>query len=164
MLSFSYKKIFSPIGALQLIANNTALIAILWDGDNIERITTGNAINHNDNNPVLEETEKQLAAYFNGQLKEFSLNLHLNGTPFQQKVWQALRRIPYGEKRSYAQIASQIGNPKAVRAVGMANSKNPIPIIVPCHRVIGANGTLTGYTGGLDKKTALLDIESGRTV
>ncbi|MGW0709516.1 methylated-DNA--[protein]-cysteine S-methyltransferase [Streptomyces sp. NPDC002643] len=105
--------------------------------------------------------EEQLAAYFSGELKEFSLELRLNGTPFQREVWQELRRIPYGETRSYGELAAALGNPAASRAVGLANGKNPIGIIVPCHRVVGANGSLTGYGGGLARKKRLLDFESG---
>lgn len=157
-----YTKMPSPVGELQLIANDTALIAILWNEDDAERIKMG-AVTENGNHPVLADTKKQLTAYFNGTLKDFALDLHFNGTPFQQEVWNALLTIPYGETRSYAQIATQIGRPKAVRAVGLANSKNPIAIIAPCHRVIGTNGTLTGYAGGLDRKICLLNIEAKHT-
>lgn len=94
-------------------------------------------------------------------MKEFTLQLHLHGTPFQRTVWDQLRRIPYGETRSYGDLADALGNPGASRAVGLANGKNPIGIIVPCHRVVGANGSLTGYGGGLDRKQRLLDFESG---
>ncbi len=94
-------------------------------------------------------------------MKEFSLQLRLHGTPFQQRVWDQLCRIPYGETRSYGDLADALGNPGASRAVGLANGKNPIGIIVPCHRVVGANGSLTGYGGGLERKQRLLDFESG---
>ncbi len=103
--------------------------------------------------------KEQLRAYFNGELKQFDLPLAPVGTPFHLKVWQALRSIPYGELVSYKSIAAAVGNPKAVRAVGGANAKNPIPIIVPCHRVIGSNGSLTGFGGGLDTKRRLIDLE-----
>lgn len=102
---------------------------------------------------------EQLTAYFSGALEDFDLELDLHGTDFQRRVWAALRTIPYGETRSYGQIALQIGAPTASRAVGMANGRNPIGIIVPCHRVIGASGSLTGYGGGLDRKRFLLDLE-----
>jgi methylated-DNA-[protein]-cysteine S-methyltransferase len=105
---------------------------------------------------------EQLDAYFAGQRTEFDLDLDLAGTDFQRRVWAALRTIPYGETRSYGEIAKQIGAPGASRAVGLANGRNPIGIIVPCHRVIGASGSLTGYGGGLDRKRALLDLEQGR--
>ncbi|GCB44890.1 methylated-DNA--protein-cysteine methyltransferase [Streptomyces sp. NL15-2K] len=107
------------------------------------------------------EALEQLAAYFAGELKEFTLALRLDGTPFQRGVWEQLRRIPYGETRSYGQVADALGNPKASRAVGLAGGRNPISIIVPCHRVIGANGSLTGYGGGLENKRRLLDFEQG---
>ncbi|MFE6170729.1 methylated-DNA--[protein]-cysteine S-methyltransferase [Streptomyces sp. NPDC056464] len=104
--------------------------------------------------------EEQLKAYFAGELKEFTLELSLGGTPFQRRVWEQLRKIPYGETRSYGQLADALGNSGASRAVGLANGKNPIGIIVPCHRVVGASGSLTGYGGGLDRKQRLLDFES----
>jgi len=103
---------------------------------------------------------QQLQAYFAGELKEFDVPLALEGTEFQLQVWQALRSIPYGETISYLDLANRIGNPKAVRAVGLANGANPIPIIIPCHRVIGSNGSLTGFGGGLENKQKLLALES----
>ena len=106
-----------------------------------------------------KEAIRQLTAYFSGDLKTFSLDLHLEGTPFQLKVWQALRDIPYGRTASYGEIARNIGNPKASRAIGGANHRNPIPIVIPCHRVIGADGRLVGFGGGLDVKMALLALE-----
>jgi methylated-DNA-[protein]-cysteine S-methyltransferase len=108
-----------------------------------------------------DEAVEQLRMYFAGELKEFTLELRLDGTPFQRRVWQQLRLIPYGETRSYGELADALGNPGASRAVGLANGKNPIGIVVPCHRVVGANGGLTGYGGGLDRKKRLLDFESG---
>ncbi|MCI3271228.1 methylated-DNA--[protein]-cysteine S-methyltransferase [Streptomyces cylindrosporus] len=109
---------------------------------------------------LFAEAEEQLEAYFKGELKEFTLQLGLNGTPFQRTVWDQLRRIPYGETRTYGQLADALGKPAASRAVGLANGRNPIGIIVPCHRVVGANGSLTGYGGGLARKQQLLDFES----
>lgn len=108
---------------------------------------------------LIRETKKQLDEYFKGQRKEFDLPLYPVGTAFQQKVWGALGDIPYGETRTYGEIARQVGNPKGQRAVGMANNKNKIAIVIPCHRVIGANGKLIGYAGGLDIKEALLNLE-----
>ncbi|MEV5882048.1 methylated-DNA--[protein]-cysteine S-methyltransferase [Streptomyces sp. NPDC052020] len=105
--------------------------------------------------------EEQLQAYFTGELREFSLPLSLAGTPFQRRVWDQLNRIPYGETRTYGELAHALGVPSASRAVGLANGRNPVSIIVPCHRVIGANGSLTGYGGGLDRKRRLLDFERG---
>jgi methylated-DNA-[protein]-cysteine S-methyltransferase len=113
-------------------------------------------------NPVLRETADQLSAYFAGDLKDFDLPLAPRGTDFQQVVWTALRTIPYGQTRSYSQMAAAIGSPKAVRAVGAANGRNPIPIVIPCHRVIGASGKLVGFGGGLPLKRKLLDLESSQ--
>ncbi len=109
--------------------------------------------------PILKEAGKQLKEYFNGARREFNLPLEPVGTEFMLRVWKALQEIPYGETRSYKEIAAKAGNSKACRAVGMANNRNPIAIVIPCHRVIGANGDLVGYGGGLDKKTFLLDLE-----
>ncbi|WP_051704055.1 methylated-DNA--[protein]-cysteine S-methyltransferase [Glycomyces sp. NRRL B-16210] len=111
--------------------------------------------------PVLEAAEEQLTAYFAGDLKEFDLPLAATGTPFQRRVWSELVRIPYGQTWSYMDVAERIGDRKAVRAVGLANGRNPIAIVVPCHRVIGANGKLTGYAGGLWRKERLLSLERG---
>ncbi len=110
-------------------------------------------------NAGFKEAADQLAAYFKGELKAFNLAMDLKGTPFQKQVWEELARIPYGETISYGQLADRVGNPKAARAVGMANKKNPIPIIIPCHRVIGKNGRLTGFGGGIDIKAKLLELE-----
>ncbi len=110
----------------------------------------------------LEPVRRQLREYFEGERTEFDLELHLVGSPFQVAVWSALRAIPYGESTSYGTIASRIGRPTAVRAVGAANGRNPVAIVVPCHRVIGADGTLTGYGGGLDRKAWLLALERSR--
>ncbi|KAA6211197.1 methylated-DNA--[protein]-cysteine S-methyltransferase [Streptomyces filamentosus] len=107
------------------------------------------------------EAIRQLDAYFDGELTEFDLPLHLEGTPFQLRVWEQLRRIPYGETRTYGELAEALGSPGASRAVGLANGKNPVGVIVPCHRVIGSGGSLTGYGGGLDRKRRLLAFEAG---
>jgi len=109
--------------------------------------------------PLLSEAAAQLDAYFAGRLREFSLPLGPEGTEFMKQVWSALCGIPYGKTATYGEIAGKVGRPKAARAVGLANNRNPIPIIIPCHRVIGANGSLTGYAGGLDLKRRLLDLE-----
>lgn len=108
---------------------------------------------------LIRETRRQLTEYFDGKRQDFQVPIRLEGTEFQQRVWEALQTIPYGETRSYGEIARQIGSPKAARAVGGANHNNPVMIIVPCHRVIGANGSLTGFGGGLDMKEFLLDLE-----
>ncbi len=158
-MPYLYKTIKSPVGILKLIANDKGLTGILWENDSPER-TSFTSITEDKNHPFLLEAEQQLNDYFTGKLKKFSLKLDFIGTEFQKKVWQALLTIPFGETRSYAQIAKQIGNPKAVRAVGAANGKNPLSIIAPCHRVIGANGKLTGFAGGLETKAFLLKIEN----
>lgn len=160
-MSYYFKKVSTPVGELKLVANDVALAAILWEDDDPERVRLGEMIERNDH-PVLLKTARQLEDYFQGRLSDFSLPLEFEGTEFQKKVWHALLTIPFGETRSYQQIADQIGNPKAVRAVGAANGRNPISIIAPCHRVIGANGTLTGFAGGLKVKEFLLRLESNR--
>jgi len=153
-----YKIMKSPVGQLKLIADEQALMAILWENDNPKRVKFENLLN-DETHPVLQETERQLQEYFSGNRQSFSLNLNFRGTEFQKKVWQALLTIPFGQTRSYGEIAKQIGNPKASRPVGAANGRNPISIIAPCHRVIGASGKLTGFAGGLEVKAFLLDLE-----
>lgn len=111
---------------------------------------------------LIKEAAKQLDEYFNRKRKEFDLPVIPHGTEFQKKVWKELQKIPYGQTRSYGEIAALTGNPKASRAVGMANNRNPIPVIIPCHRVIGSDGSLTGYAGGLELKRQLLELEKGR--
>lgn len=160
-MTYAYKTMPSPVGRLKLIASDTGLAAVLWENDPAGRVRLS-PVTENDNHPVLVETEKQLQLYFSGNLTQFSLPLDPKGTDFQKQVWNALLTIPFGETRSYGQIAQQIGNPKAVRAVGAANGKNPLSIIAPCHRVIGANGSLTGFAGGLDVKDYLLTLEKSQ--
>lgn len=141
----------SPVGTLTLTEEEDALTGLYFG-----RLSRqGQEVL----SPVLEETARQLSEYFSGKRREFSLPLSPKGTEFQLRVWRALETIPYGETRSYGDMARLIGSPKACRAVGMANHRNPISIIVPCHRVVGANGSLTGYGGGLDAKRFLLDLE-----
>ncbi|MFF5301476.1 MULTISPECIES: methylated-DNA--[protein]-cysteine S-methyltransferase [unclassified Streptomyces] len=149
----------SPYGPLTLVADEDGALCGLYMVDQRHRPPEEN-FGTPDDTPFAETTA-QLQAYFTGELKEFTVQLRLHGTPFQQTVWDQLRRIPYGETRSYGDLADALGNPGASRAVGLANGKNPIGIIVPCHRVVGANGSLTGYGGGLDRKQRLLDFESG---
>jgi methylated-DNA-[protein]-cysteine S-methyltransferase len=149
----------SPVGRLTLVASNHGLAAILWENDNPRRVPL-NAGRRDDEHPVLRAAERQLGEYFAGRRKVFDLALDAAGTVFQRKVWQALLTIPFGETRSYAEIARQIGSPAAVRAVGAANGRNPISIVVPCHRVVGSTGKLTGFAGGLDAKAYLLRLES----
>jgi methylated-DNA-[protein]-cysteine S-methyltransferase len=158
-MTYAYKTMNSPVGILKLVASDVGLGAILWENDDPTRVRL-HSLTEDNKHPLLLEVEKQLADYFAGKLKKFSLKLDFSGTDFQKKVWSALLTIPFGETRSYGQIAQQIGHPKAVRAVGAAIGRNPISIIAPCHRVIGSNKALTGFAGGLDKKVCLLNIES----
>ncbi|MDI1353206.1 MAG: methylated-DNA--[protein]-cysteine S-methyltransferase [bacterium] len=157
-MKYLYKKMQSPVGELTLVGSKTGLAAILWEDDDPQRVKI-TSLEHGDNYPLLVETEKQLAAYFAGELRYFSLPYDVQGTCFQKQVWQALMTIPYGETRSYKQIAIDISKPTAIRAVGGAIGRNPLSIVVPCHRVIGANGQLTGFAGGLAAKTYLLALE-----
>lgn len=144
----STRAIETPIAPLTLQADEAAVTAI--------RFGAGGA---RDASPLLDAAEAQLREYFAGERRTFDLPLAPHGTAFQQRVWAALRAIPYGETRTYGELAAAIDSPNASRAVGMANHRNPIPIIIPCHRVIGANGTLTGYAGGLEVKRKLLALE-----
>jgi len=157
--SYFYKTMPSPVGLLTLVANDHGLAAVLWENDDPKRVRLS-PMDEDSKHPVLLEAERQLQDYFAGKRKTFSLKLDFTGTEFQKKVWAALLTIPFGETRSYAQIAEQIGNPNAVRAVGAANGKNPISIIAPCHRVIGSNGKLTGFAGGVEAKAFLLKLEA----
>ena len=150
----------SPYGALTLVAEDGALCG-LYMTDQRHR-PPEETFGARDARPFAE-AEEQLEAYFAGELKDFTLDLRLNGTPFQRTVWDRLRKIPYGETRTYGDLAAALGNPAASRAVGLANGRNPIGIVVPCHRVIGASGGLTGYGGGLERKRRLLDFERGET-
>ncbi len=141
----------SPVGTLLLARNEEGLTAISFDGaPEAEWMRDDRAF---------DDVRAQLRAYFAKELRAFDLPLAPRGTPFQLAVWRALREIPYGETRSYTQVANAVGRPHAVRAVGAANGANPLPIVVPCHRVIGANGSLTGFGGGLTAKRFLLDLE-----
>jgi methylated-DNA-[protein]-cysteine S-methyltransferase len=154
-----FKTMKSPVGALTLVASDQGLCAILWPKDNPNRVRLPE-LTRDDDHPVLRKAEKELAEYFAGKRKRFTVKLDFSGTDFQKKVWQALLEIPFGETRSYGQIARKLGKPSAMRAVGAANGRNPISIIAPCHRVIGANGTLTGFAGGLKAKETLLALEA----
>ena len=157
-MKLAFIEMASPVGTLKLVANETALVAVLWENENPKRVRLAELVEQADH-PVLLETQKQLTEYFAGKRQQFNLPLDFAGTEFQHKVWQALLTIPFGETRSYRDIAEQIGNVKAVRAVGAANGKNPISIIAPCHRVVGANGKLVGFAGGLENKDILLKLE-----
>jgi methylated-DNA-[protein]-cysteine S-methyltransferase len=153
-----YKTMASPVGALTLAASEHGLAAILWENDRPGRVRLTLA-REDARHPVLVETERQLNEYFAGRRKSFSLELDFAGTQFQRKVWRALLEIPFGQTRSYGEIAMRIGAPAAMRAVGAANGRNPISIVAPCHRVVGATGKLTGFAGGLDAKAYLLRLE-----
>ncbi|MEN8391082.1 methylated-DNA--[protein]-cysteine S-methyltransferase [Acinetobacter indicus] len=155
-LAFMYMP--SPVGRLKLVATDSALVAVIWDNENPKRVRQAELVEQLDH-PILLDAQQQLNEYFQGQRQTFELPLDFEGTEFQKKVWQALLNIPFGETRSYRQIAEQVGSPKAVRAVGAANGQNPISIIAPCHRVIGSGGKLVGFAGGLDNKEILLKLE-----
>ncbi|MFJ5995074.1 methylated-DNA--[protein]-cysteine S-methyltransferase [Streptomyces sp. NPDC092370] len=148
----------SPYGPLTLVADDGVLCGLYMTGQ--RHRPPEETFGPRDPTPFTE-TEEQLKAYFAGELAEFTVPLRLHGTPFQRAVWDQLRRIPYGETRTYGRLADTLGAPHASRAVGLANGRNPIGIVVPCHRVIGANGGLTGYGGGLERKRRLLDFERG---
>jgi methylated-DNA-[protein]-cysteine S-methyltransferase len=154
-----YKFIDSPIGKLKLIASNAGLVAILWENDNPRRVRLVE-LTEQANHPMLLRAEKELTEYFDGKRDAFTVPLDMRGTPFQKQVWEALLAIPFGETRTYGQLANQLGNPNATRAVGAANGRNPLAIFVPCHRVIGYSGKLTGFAGGLDAKAHLLRLEA----
>ena len=156
------KEIDSPVGELTLVARGDRLAAILWEDDREGRVRLG-PMADGDQHPALLATAAQLAEYFRGERTRFDLELDFAGTEFQKQVWAALLTIPFGETRTYAEIAAQIGKLKAVRAVGAANGRNPISIIAPCHRVIGADGSLTGFAGGLAIKEKLLALEGVRS-
>ncbi|MGW7382936.1 methylated-DNA--[protein]-cysteine S-methyltransferase [Streptomyces sp. NPDC054794] len=148
----------SPYGPLTLVADDGVLCG-LYMTDQRHR-PPEETFGERDDTPFAA-AEAQLAAYFAGELTEFGLELRLEGTPFQRRVWEGLTKIPYGETRTYCELAESLGNRNASRAVGLANGRNPVGIIVPCHRVIGSTGSLTGYGGGLDRKRRLLDFERG---
>ena len=158
-MTLVHKDIGSPVGMLRLVASDAGLVAILWPNERPGRVPLG-PTREDAAHPVLTKAAAQVAGYFAGTLRAFEVPLDFRGTDFQRSVWQALLTIPYGETRSYVQIARQIGRPTASRAVGAANGRNPVSIIAPCHRVIGTNGTLTGFAGGLEAKRMLLDLEA----
>ena len=157
-MSYTCKTTASPVGQLTLVAKDSALAAILWENERPGRVRIGPMV-EDAQHPLLIATERQLAEYFAGRREHFDLPLTFSGTAFQQQVWAALLTIPYGQTRSYRDIAIQIGRPKAVRAIGAANGRNPISIVTPCHRVVGSSGDLTGFAGGLQAKALLLKLE-----
>lgn len=152
-----WEQVASPIGPLTILASDNGVHAIVFESDQTEQAKTNmpHAVNH----PIINTAVEQLAMYFEGTLKIFDLPLDLRGTDFQKQVWKLLLEIPFGETRTYGDIACTLGNAGASQAVGAANGKNPVAIVVPCHRVIGASGHLTGYAGGMEKKRFLLTHE-----
>lgn len=151
-----YTTFQSPLGTMTLQANQNGLLGAWFETQTTQPKELGR---YSETDVILNDAIVQLNEYFSGERKVFELPLAAKGTPFQQQVWRALTKIPFGETWSYQQIADEIGNPKAVRAVGLANGKNPISVVVPCHRVIGKNGKLTGYAGGVERKAKLLELE-----
>ena len=154
-----HKRVSTPVGRLTLVATDSGIAAVLWENDRPHRVRL-NVGAEEVGHPVLLEAERELEEYFAGRRKRFALKLDVSGTAFQRQVWNALLTIPFGETRSYGQIAEQIGKPRATRAVGAANGRNPLSIVVPCHRVVGSTGALTGFAGGLDVKARLLALET----
>ncbi len=157
-MNLFYKFVDSPVGKLKLVASEKGLVAILWENDDPQRVRL-NDLTEDASHPMIQMAEKQIQEYFNGNRKAFSIPLDMRGTSFQKNVWEALLAIPFGETRTYGDLAKKLGAPAASRAVGAANGRNPISIVVPCHRVIGASGKLTGFAGGLETKAHLLGLE-----
>lgn len=155
-----YTRVETPLCELLLLGDGRALSGLHMFGGRTALTIAPEWVRDDD---AFAVARTQLAEYFDGSRREFDLPLALEGTPFQREVWEALREIPYGETVSYGELALRLGKPDAVRAVGLANGRNPISIVVPCHRVIGADGSLTGYGGGLERKRELLDLEAGGT-
>lgn len=158
-MRLSYKLVDSPVGELKLVASEKGLVAILWENDNPRRVLLADVVGES-LHPVLVRTEKELQEYFAGKRRTFSMALDMHGTVFQKEVWEVLLRIPFGRTCTYGDIAKELGNPAASRAVGGANRRNPISIVVPCHRVVGSAGNLTGFAGGLKAKRYLLSLEA----
>ena len=156
-----YSEMPSPVGKLTLLASSQGLYAIFWEKDLKDRFCKKKiaSLKKSHTHKIIQKTKKQLREYFAGKRHKFVLPLVLVGTPFQLKAWCELSKIPYGKTMSYSEQAKKMGNANKARAVGMANSRNPISIVIPCHRVIGKNGKLTGFAGGLDKKKYLLELE-----
>jgi len=152
-----FKPMRSPVGALRLVASDRGLAAVVWENDRPGRVPLGPMAQGT--NDLLNEAERQLSGYFESAVRAFELPLDFRGTDFQRQVWSALLEIPFGETRSYGDIARSIGRPTACRAVGAANGRNPISIVAPCHRVIGHSGGLTGFAGGIEAKRYLLELE-----
>lgn len=161
-----YREMESPIGTMTLVSTEKGMAKVVFGNvdDTFPELKAWTKKHHlsydlQENDSLFIPVITQLTEYFQGKRQQFTINFDLYGTAFQQKTWQTLRTIPYGETRSYKEIAQCIGAPKAVRAIGQANNQNPVPILIPCHRVVGSNGALVGYNGGIDKKVYLLQLE-----
>lgn len=163
MKVLKYKIIDTPVGLLKVVVSENALVAILWDNEKPNRVRLDTMI-EDKKNTLLLAVEKQLKEYFLKQRTKFDLPLETDGTPFQQEVWQLLYQIPYGTTWTYKEMAQAVDRPLAVRAVGTAIGRNPISIILPCHRVVASDGSLAGFAGGLPRKKILLDLESKHRV
>ena len=157
-----YTCIESPLGPLLLVSDGRSLTGLYMEGQR-HGPAIGPGWIRRDDDPLFTEARRQLADYFAGALAKFDLPVAPSGTPFQRRVWEELRRIPYGATVSYGEIAARLGNPGAARAVGLANARNPIGVVIPCHRVCGAGGSLHGYSGGIARKEALLALEAAGT-
>ena len=149
----------SPVGDLRIVASDAGIRAVLWPSDDSSRVPLPTNVEVCESHPVLVHAARELAEYFAGERQHFDVSLDPDGTVFQQQAWLALRAIPYGETVSYGQQAERMGDKNKARAVGAANGRNPISIIVPCHRVVGSNGSLTGFAGGIETKQWLLAHE-----
>jgi methylated-DNA-[protein]-cysteine S-methyltransferase len=160
-MTLAYKTIDSPVGKLKLVASDEGLVAVLWAKEKPNRVSLGQ-VEKRETHPFLIKAKRQIGEYFARNRRSFTLPFDMQGTSFQKQVWNALLAIPFGETASYGELAKRLGRPHAARAVGTASGKNPLAIIVPCHRVVGSTGKLTGFAGGLDAKTLLLELE-GRT-
>jgi len=160
-MSLYYIETKTPVGRLKLVGGDAGLRAILWPDDDPARVRF-EVEPKRQSIPLLEKVAKQIDDYFAGRRNSFEVPLDFHGTEFQRDVWRELQRIGYGKTTSYGELAKKVGRPKGARAVGAAVGRNPISIIVPCHRVVGSDGRLTGFAGGLECKTRLLELESGR--
>ncbi len=152
----------SPIGVLTLVASDVGLAHVLFEDQQPADVGLPDDLAEVDDDPTLEAAAEQLREYFAGDRREFDVPLDLRGTDFQKDAWRALATVPYGETRSYGEQADAIGRPGAFRAVGAANGRNPVPIVLPCHRIVGADGSLTGFAGGIGTKRRLLDLEQAQ--
>lgn len=157
-MGLSSSIVLSPVGKLTLVASDHGLVAVLWQNDHPGRVRLHD-MQEDPEHPIILRSTQQLNEYFSGKRTTFNLPLDIRGTQFQREVWSALLEIPFGETRTYLQLASKLGKPFAARAVGAANARNPISIVIPCHRVIGSSGNLTGFAGGLETKAHLLSLE-----